>query len=266
MADTIAAGPAGREARGPRAGRAGLSAAGAGRRAPAMRRMGTRAQACATAGAGGGREPRPARAPGEGAATGGRRGRPGERRRGTAGAAVRRPAPSPDRLGDSFPARPRPRLHPRGGVPHPRRGTARDPARALGRPSSPGHAGPVWAADAASPGLAVPAAEAGRKGDVGPFAGGDRTAADVVPELRAAQPARRLALPRVHAARRRRRPQRARRADGRRGPLPDAAPARPGSVKEVWLAHDLTLDRPVALSRVKGAGRGGAERVRREAG
>ena len=38
-----------------------------------------------------------------------------------------------------------------------------------------------------------------------------------------------------------------------------------GSAKEVWLAHDLTLDRPVALSRVKGAGAEARERVRREA-
>jgi eukaryotic-like serine/threonine-protein kinase len=38
-----------------------------------------------------------------------------------------------------------------------------------------------------------------------------------------------------------------------------------GSAKEVWLAHDLTLDRPVALSRVKGAGPEARERVRREA-
>ena len=38
-----------------------------------------------------------------------------------------------------------------------------------------------------------------------------------------------------------------------------------GSAKEVWLAHDLTLDRPVALSRVKGAGAEARQRVRREA-
>jgi hypothetical protein len=38
-----------------------------------------------------------------------------------------------------------------------------------------------------------------------------------------------------------------------------------GSAKEVWLAHDLTLDRPVALSRLKGAAPDARERVRREA-
>src|SRR3954452_10920919 len=38
-----------------------------------------------------------------------------------------------------------------------------------------------------------------------------------------------------------------------------------GGAKEVWLAHDLTLDRPVAVSRMKGAGPEAHERVRREA-
>jgi eukaryotic-like serine/threonine-protein kinase len=40
-----------------------------------------------------------------------------------------------------------------------------------------------------------------------------------------------------------------------------------GGAKDVWLAHDLTLDRPVALSRLRGAAHDEAarERVRREA-
>jgi serine/threonine protein kinase len=36
-----------------------------------------------------------------------------------------------------------------------------------------------------------------------------------------------------------------------------------GGAKDVWLAHDLTLDRPVALARM--AGPGAWERMRREA-
>ena len=40
-----------------------------------------------------------------------------------------------------------------------------------------------------------------------------------------------------------------------------------GGAKEVWLAHDLTLDRPVAIARARSgeAGAEARERMRREA-
>ena len=98
-------------------------------------------------------------------------------------------------------------------------------------------------------------------------AAGDPIPAPLLPELRPSAAGGRGGMPGLHVAGGDGVRATALGAAADRRPLPPAAPARPRRRKEVWLAHDLTLDRPVALARAR-EGAAGAEvraRMRREA-